>query len=107
MDESLARLSPVTPASATIGIPSPPNATGAVLAIRQTVTASRALKPSPRSRYAAMATGAPNPAVPSRSAPKQKATDDLNSRVARGVLGNPPAKEIELACCHREVVEPQ
>ena len=37
MAESFCRSSPVTPASATMGMPSPPKATGAVFAIKQTV----------------------------------------------------------------------
>ena len=64
----------MTAASATMGIPNPPKATGAVFATRQTVAASQALNPRPSSRKAATATGAPKPAVPSSSAPKQKAT---------------------------------
>src|ERR1700679_1575483 len=81
--------SPVTPASATIGIPSAPNATGAVLAISESTTARRGAKPSAISKNAATATGAPNPAVPSKSAPKQT------------------AQQIELSGIHREVVQPQ
>ncbi len=60
--------------SATMGIPSPPNATGVVLAIRARVTAWRAVKPKPSSRKPATATGEPKPDVPSSKAPKQNAT---------------------------------
>jgi hypothetical protein len=72
--ESLARSSPVTPERAIIGMPSAPKATGAVLAISAVSTARRAGCPRPTSRQAVTATGAPKPAVPSSSAPKQNAT---------------------------------
>ena len=65
--------SPVTPRSVRIGLPTPPHATGAVLAIRQRTAASNGLKPRPIRKAPAMATGAPPPPVPSRKAPKQKA----------------------------------
>ena len=65
--------SPVTPASVRIGLPTPPHATGAVLAIRQRTAASNGLKPRPIRKAPAIATGAPPPPVPSRKAPKQKA----------------------------------
>ena len=64
---------PVTPASTRIGLPTPPHATGAVLATRQSVAAWNGLKPSPIRNAPAIATGAPPPPVPSRNAPKQKA----------------------------------
>ncbi len=57
-----------------MGTPMLPNATGAVFAMRQTSTARRGSKPRPTSRKAVIATGAPKPALPSSSAPKQKAT---------------------------------
>ena len=66
--------SPVTDESATIGTPTEPNATGAVLASSETSTAIFGWKPTPTSRNAVIATGAPKPALPSSSAPKQKAT---------------------------------
>ena len=56
-----------------IGIPMAPNATGAVLAIRQMPAAYKGLKPSPTNMAAVMATGAPKPAVPSKNDPKEKA----------------------------------
>ena len=65
--------SPVTPASTRIGLPTPPHATGAVLAIRQSVAAWNGGKPRPIRNAPATATGAPPPPVPSRNAPKQKA----------------------------------
>ncbi len=71
--ESCHSSSPVTPTRVRIGLPTPPHATGAVLAIRQSTAASNGLKPRPMRKAPAMATGAPPPPVPSRKAPKQKA----------------------------------
>ena len=50
-----------------------PKATGAVLATSATTAARTGSKPSATSMTAQMATGAPNPARASSSAPKQKA----------------------------------
>src|SRR5436190_176069 len=60
------------PASVRIGTPSPPYATGEVLAIRQMIAARMGGNPSPTSMALQMATGLPAPAAPSRNAPKQK-----------------------------------
>ena len=57
-----------------IGMPSDPNATGVVLAMSASVAAMIGANPSPASIDAVIATGAPNPAMPSMSAPKQNAT---------------------------------
>ncbi len=65
---------PVTPASATTGVPSAPNATGAVLAISDRPDASSGENPSPSNSAPVMATGAPKPAAPSKNDPKQNAT---------------------------------
>ena len=73
---------PVTPARTRIGLPTPPQATGAVLATRQSVAARNGSKPSPIRNEPAMATGAPPPPVPSRNAPKQKATRISCSRLS-------------------------
>ena len=62
-----------TVASVTIGIASAPNATGAVFATSATVAAFSGLKPSAISITTEIATGVPNPASASSSAPKQKA----------------------------------
>src|SRR6478752_1975065 len=56
-----------------MGIPIAPNATGAVLAIKQIPAAYKGLNPSPTSIAAVMATGAPKPAVPSKNEPKENA----------------------------------
>ena len=56
-----------------IGVPSAPNATGAVLPISDRPAAGSGLKPNPISMAAEMATGVPKPAVPSTNAPKQNA----------------------------------
>ena len=55
------------------GVPSEPNATGAVLPMSASLAASRGRNPSPMSSAPLIATGAPNPAAPSMKAPKLKA----------------------------------
>ena len=55
-----------------IGIPKAPNATGAVLAIRHNPAAYNGLNPRPTKIAAVIATGAPNPAAPSKNAPNEK-----------------------------------
>ena len=56
-----------------IGVPSAPNATGAVLAISDSADASNGGKPRPINIAPVTATGVPNPAAPSKNAPKQNA----------------------------------
>ena len=63
---------PVSWLSVTIGIAMAPNATGAVSATRATTTAFIGLKPSAISITEQMATGVPNPASASSSAPNAK-----------------------------------
>ncbi len=63
----------VVPARVTIGIPMEPKVTGAVFASRQRAAAVNGANPKPMSMVEAMATGAPNPAAPSRNAPNAKA----------------------------------
>ncbi len=65
------------PPSVVTGMPSDPNATGAVLAMSASAAAMIGSKPSPASIDAVIATGAPKPAMPSMSAPKQKATSRI------------------------------
>ncbi len=64
----------MTAASTTIGVPSAPKATGAVLAMSESPAAASGLKPSPIRIAAVTATGVPKPAAPSKNAPKQNAT---------------------------------
>ena len=64
---------PVISESVTIGIAIAPNATGAVFATSATEAALIGLKPSAISITEVIATGVPNPASASSSAPKQKA----------------------------------
>jgi len=64
--------SPVTAPKTVTGAPRAPNATGVVLKISTNTSASSVGKPHMMSSEAVMATGAPNPATPSSSAPKQK-----------------------------------
>jgi hypothetical protein len=65
--------SPVTPFRTRMGLPTPPHATGAVLASRHRVAAWKWGKPRPMRKEPAIATGAPPPPLPSRKAPKQNA----------------------------------
>ena len=67
---------PVGPSIAIIGIPIAPNATGAVFAIKHKPAAYNGLNPKPTSNAADIATGAPNPAAPSKNAPKENATNN-------------------------------
>ncbi len=67
------RSSPVTAASAMTGVPSAPKATGAVLAMSDKPDAVSGVKPRPISIAAVTATGVPNPAAPSKNAPREKA----------------------------------
>jgi len=69
-------LMPVTLANAMMGVPSAPNATGAVFAINDKPEASSGLNPSPISSAAVTATGVPKPAAPSKNAPKQNAINN-------------------------------
>ena len=55
------------------GVPSAPNATGAVLAISDRPDAASGEKPSPIRMAAVTATGVPKPAAPSKKAPNEKA----------------------------------
>ena len=55
------------------GVPIAPNATGAVLAIRQRPEAASGEKPIPIRIAPVTATGVPKPAAPSKNAPKAKA----------------------------------
>jgi hypothetical protein len=74
--------SAVTAARTRIGLPTAPQATGAVLAIKQRVAAWNGSKPSPIKNDPAIATGAPPPPVPSRNAPKQNAIRSRCSRLS-------------------------
>ncbi|VVO45225.1 hypothetical protein PS710_06601 [Pseudomonas fluorescens] len=72
--------SPVTLARVMIGVPKAPNATGAVLAINARPDAASGENPSPIRMAPVTATGVPNPAAPSKNAPKQKAISSNCSR---------------------------
>ena len=72
--------SPVAACNARMGVPNAPNATGAVLAINEKADAASGEKPSPIRIAPVTATGAPKPEVPSKKAPKQKATSKSCNR---------------------------
>jgi hypothetical protein len=78
----------VSPASVTIGIAIAPNATGAVLATSATAAAFIGLKPTAISITAVIATGVPNPASASRSAPKQNAMITAWMRWSSEIVAN-------------------
>ena len=79
---------PVTSASVVIGIAIAPNATGAVSATSATAAALTGLKPRPTRIEPQMATGVPNPASASSSAPKQKAIITTCTRSSSETLEN-------------------
>src|SRR6185503_15552549 len=80
MVDSVSSSSWLTAASVTIGVPIAPNATGAVLAIRLSTADWNGLKPSPTMIAPAIATGVPNPEVPSMIAPNENAMSKTCSR---------------------------
>ena len=65
-----------------IGVPSAPNATGAVLAMSERPDAASGAKPRPMSSAPVTATGVPKPAAPSKNAPKANATSSSCSRAS-------------------------
>ncbi len=71
--ESVTWSRPLTAASVTIGVPIAPHATGAVFASRFRTADWNGLKPRPTITAPAIATGVPNPEVPSMIAPKENA----------------------------------
>ncbi len=77
---SFSRSMSVTLCSAMIGVPSAPNATGAVLAISDSPEAASGVKPRPMRIAPVTATGVPKPEAPSKNAPKLKATSSSCSR---------------------------
>ena len=64
------------------GVPSAPNATGAVLAMSERPDAASGAKPRPMSSAPVTATGVPNPAAPSKNAPNANATSSSCSRAS-------------------------
>ena len=79
--------SPVTLASPAIGVPSAPNATGAVLAISESPEAASGEKPRPIRIAPVTATGVPKPEAPSKKAPKENA---ISSNCRRRSRVTPP-----------------
>ena len=84
--ESACKSSPVTLARVTSGVPSAPNATGAVLPMSASLAASSGRNPSPIISAPEIATGVPNPAVPSMNAPKLNASNSARIRRSRDTL---------------------
>ena len=73
---SLPSIGASRPPKVVTGMPSEPKATGAVFAMSARTADMMGSKPRPASIDAVIATGAPKPAMPSMSAPKQKATSN-------------------------------
>ena len=100
--------SPVTAPSTVTGTPSAPKATGAVLKISVNTSASRAGKPTSMSSEEVIATGVPKPAMPSRSAPKQKPMTTSTTRRSFGrwlrIHARNASNRFEL---HGDIVEEQ
>ncbi len=67
------------------GTPSAPNATGAVLKINVNVSASIGGKPTMMSSADVIATGVPNPEMPSSRQPKQKPITTSTIRRSSGM----------------------
>ena len=80
---SACRSRSVIRASVISGVPSAPNATGAVLPISASFAASSGRKPSPIISAPVIATGAPKPAAPSMNAPKLNAISSAWMRRSR------------------------
>ena len=93
------------PPSVVTGMPIEPKATGAVLATSASTAAVTGSKPRPASIDALIATGAPKPAMPSMSAPKQKATSRHLDAPVLGEPGERAADDVEVAARDGEVVE--
>ena len=91
--------------SVTIGVASAPNATGAVFATSATAAALIGRKPSAISITTVIATGVPNPASASSSAPKQNAMMIAWIRWS-GSPWRSTAAARRSAPLHREVVDP-
>src|SRR5580765_1723261 len=80
IDDSVTWSRPLTAASVTIGVPIAPHATGAVLASRFSTADWNGRKPIPTMTAPAIATGVPNPDVPSMIAPNENAISTHCSR---------------------------
>src|ERR1039458_4835617 len=78
---------PVTATRVRTGLPIPPQATGAELAMRHMSAVWKGGKPRPIIMAPVTATGAPPPPAPSRSAPKAKAIKSVCGRPPEGAAG--------------------
>ena len=96
---------PVTPASVRMGLPTPPHATGAVLATRQSVAASNGLKPRPMRNAPAIATGAPPPPAPSEEGAEAEGDQHQLQPFVRRQAGDRRLHHLELTGFARDVVE--
>ena len=99
------RSSPVTAASAMTGVPSAPKATGAVLAMSDRPDAASGEKPRPISIAAVTATGVPNPAAPSKNAPRREGDEQELQTPVVADRADRALQDLELALLVRELVE--
>lgn len=88
MAPSVSLDSPVTLPRVRIGVAIAPNATGAVLAVRARTAALIGWKPSAISMTEVTATGVPNPASASSSAPNENAISTACSRLSSLTCAN-------------------
>ena len=80
-----------------MGVPSAPNATGAVLAMSERPEAASGANPRPMSSAPVTATGVPNPAAPSKKAPNANATSSSCRRASVGDMRDALAQRREQA----------
>ena len=98
---------PETCPSVVIGIAIAPNATGAVSATSATEAARIGDSPMPISITPQIATGVPNPASASSSAPKQNAITTTCTRMSSETVGESSLEHREVPCDVGHVVDPQ
>ena len=103
--ESTSWSRPVTPWSATMGVPSAPNATGAVLASSVRPAACSGRKPRLIRIDPQTATGVPKPEVPSKNAPSAKSNQQQLQPAVVGDVGEAFLQGDEAACFYRQVIE--
>ncbi len=99
------RSSPVTLCSAITGVPSAPNATGAVLAMSDSPDAASGEKPSPIRIAPVTATGVPNPR---RALEERAETERHDQQLQAAILGDVRdalAQHVEQAALVRQLVE--
>ncbi len=98
--------SSVTLPSVRIGVAIAPNATGAVLAVSASAAALSGLNPSAISITDVTATGVPNPASASSSAPNENAMMTACTRWSSLTRANERRKHVEMPCLDGHLIDP-